>query len=69
MPSKVGIIEMNFFQYPTQMARCLYKLGEIHGHQKLSYSLLSMNLPPEVQKIMEEYLMYARVFKVEGWDF
>ncbi|KAH8102294.1 chaps-domain-containing protein [Cristinia sonorae] len=55
--------------YPTQMARCLYKLGEIHGHQKLSYSLLSMNLPPEVQKIMEEYLMYARVFKVEGWDF
>ncbi|THH26900.1 hypothetical protein EUX98_g7293 [Antrodiella citrinella] len=55
--------------FPTPMARCLYKLGEIHGHQKLSYSLLSMNLPPEVQKIMEEYLMYARVFKVEGWDF
>ncbi|KAI0634831.1 chaps-domain-containing protein [Trametes polyzona] len=55
--------------YPTQIARCFFKLGQIHGHAKISYTLLSMGLPEPVLKIMESYLQYGRIFKVEGYDF
>ncbi|KAJ3553876.1 hypothetical protein NM688_g3386 [Phlebia brevispora] len=55
--------------YPTQIARCLFKLGQIHGHAKISYTLLSMGLPEAVRKIMESYLQYGSVFRVEGYDF
>ncbi|KZT68355.1 chaps-domain-containing protein [Daedalea quercina L-15889] len=55
--------------YPTQIARCLFKLGQIHGHAKISYTLLSMGLPEGIAKIMESYLNYGKVFKVEGYDF
>ena len=56
-------------QFPTQIARCLFKLGQIHGHAKIQWSLLSMGLPEPVMKIMESYLAYGRTFKVEGYDF
>ena len=56
-------------QYPTQLARCFFKLGQIHGHAKISYTLLSMGLPDEVLKIMESFLQYGKAFKVEGYDF
>ena len=56
-------------QYPTQIARCFFKLGQIHGHAKIQWSLLSMGLPEPVLKIMESYLAYGRTFKVEGFDF
>ena len=56
-------------QYPTQIARCFFKLGQIHGHAKIQWSLLSMGLPEPVMKIMESYLAYGRTFKVEGYDF
>ncbi|KAI0790518.1 chaps-domain-containing protein [Abortiporus biennis] len=55
--------------YPTQIARCFFKLGQIHGHAKISYTLLSMGLPDPVLKIMESYLQYGKTFKVEGYDF
>ena len=55
--------------YPSEVARQLFKLGQIHGHAKIQYSLLSMGLPDQVMKIMESYLLYGRTFKVEGWDF
>ncbi|KAH9932203.1 chaps-domain-containing protein [Fomitopsis serialis] len=55
--------------YPTQIARCLFKLGQIHGHAKISYTLLSMGLPEGIAKIMEGYLNYGKTFKVEGYDF
>ncbi|OBZ77766.1 Uncharacterized protein C31F10.16 [Grifola frondosa] len=55
--------------YPTQIAKCFFKLGQIHGHAKISYTLLSTNLPDQVMKIMENYLHYGAVFKVEGYDF
>ncbi|KAI8986678.1 chaps-domain-containing protein [Trametes punicea] len=55
--------------YPTQIARCFFKLGQIHGFAKISYTLLSLGLPESVLKIMESYLNYGRVFKVEGYDF
>lgn len=56
-------------QYPTQIARCLFKLGQIHGHAKISYTLLSMGLPDGVRKIMDSYLQYGKDFRVEGYDF
>ncbi|EMD34713.1 hypothetical protein CERSUDRAFT_116901 [Gelatoporia subvermispora B] len=55
--------------YPTQIARCLSKLGQIHGFAKISYTLLSMGLPEPVMKIMDSYMQYGRAFKVEGYDF
>ncbi|KAF7796176.1 hypothetical protein EIP86_007350 [Pleurotus ostreatoroseus] len=55
--------------YPTQIARCLFKLGQIHGHAKISYTLLSMGLPDAVRKIMDSYLQYGKDFRVEGFDF
>ncbi|EPQ53723.1 chaps-domain-containing protein [Gloeophyllum trabeum ATCC 11539] len=55
--------------YPTQVARCFFKLYPIHGHAKLAYTMLSMGLPEPIQKIMDSYLNYGRVFKVEGYDF
>ncbi|KAF6744819.1 chaps family protein [Ephemerocybe angulata] len=55
--------------YPTQIARAFFKLGQIHGFAKISFTLLSMGLPEPILKIMESYLHYGKVFKVEGYDF
>ncbi|KAI0701992.1 chaps-domain-containing protein [Cytidiella melzeri] len=55
--------------YPTQIARCLFKLGQIHGHEKIRYTLISMGLPDPVLKIMEGYLAYGTTFKAEGYNF
>jgi hypothetical protein len=57
------------FQYPTTIARCFFKLGQTHGHEKISYTLISMGLPDEIRKTIESYLNYGKVFKVEGHDF
>ena len=56
-------------QFPTSVARAFFKLGTIHGHQKITFTLLSMGLPESIMKIMDSYLQYGRVFKVEGYDF
>jgi hypothetical protein len=56
-------------QYPTQIAKCFFKLGQIHGHAKMQFTLLSMGLPDSVLRIMDGYLMYGKAFKVEGYDF
>ncbi|KAH9477479.1 hypothetical protein JR316_0009696 [Psilocybe cubensis] len=55
--------------YPTQIARAFFKLGQIHGHAKISFTLLSMGLPEPILKIMDSYLQYGKNFKVEGYDF
>uniref|UniRef100_A0A0W0EZT7 Uncharacterized protein n=1 Tax=Moniliophthora roreri TaxID=221103 RepID=A0A0W0EZT7_MONRR len=55
--------------YPTQIARAFFKLGKIHGHAKITYTLISMGLPESILKIMDSYLQYGKTFKVEGWDF
>ncbi|KAJ4467004.1 Chs5p-Arf1p-binding proteins-domain-containing protein [Lentinula aciculospora] len=55
--------------YPTQIARAFFKLGQLHGHAKISYTLLSMGLPDSILKIMDSYLQYGKTFKVEGYDF
>ena len=60
---------VSFLQYPTAVAHHLYKLGQVHGHAKVSYTLMSMGLPESLLKIMEGYLRYGRAFKVEGCDF
>ena len=55
--------------YPTTIARSFFKLGQIHGFAKISYTLISMGLPDPILKIMESFLQYGKVFKVEGFDF
>jgi len=55
--------------YPTAIGRCFFKLGQIHGHEKISYTLISMGLPDEILKTMEGYLKYGKAFKVDGHDF
>ena len=55
--------------YPTAVANHIFRLGQMHGHAKVSYTLLSMGLPDPIQKAMEGYLRYGQVFKVEGYDF
>jgi len=55
--------------YPTSIAHQLFKLGQIHGHAKISYTLMSMGLPDPILKIMESYLKYGQNFQVEGFDF
>ncbi|KAF8748412.1 ChAPs (Chs5p-Arf1p-binding proteins) [Rhizoctonia solani] len=55
--------------YPTAVAQHLFKLGQTHGHAKVSYTLMSMGLPEGVLSIMQGYLNYGRTFKPEGWDF
>ncbi|KAK0204286.1 Chs5p-Arf1p-binding proteins-domain-containing protein [Desarmillaria ectypa] len=55
--------------YPTQIARSFFRLGQIHGHAKISNTLISMGLPDSIYKIMDSYLQYGKTFKVEGYDF
>jgi hypothetical protein len=59
----------DMYQFPTLIARCFFKLGQIHGHAKISFTLLSMGLPDPILKIMDSYLQYGKAFKVEGYDF
>ncbi|PPQ88559.1 hypothetical protein CVT25_009939 [Psilocybe cyanescens] len=61
--------EYTEMSYPTQIARAFFKLGQIHGHAKISFTLLSMGLPEPILKIMDSYLQYGKNFKVEGYDF
>ncbi|TFY70755.1 hypothetical protein EVG20_g2256 [Dentipellis fragilis] len=56
-------------RYPTQIARCFFKLEQIHGHAKIWNTLLSMGLPDPILVIMQSYLTYGQIFKVEGYDF
>ncbi|KAG8216377.1 Chs5p-Arf1p-binding proteins-domain-containing protein, partial [Butyriboletus roseoflavus] len=55
--------------YPSLISESFFKLGQIHGHAKISFTLLSMGLPDPVLKIMDGYLQYGKTFKVEGYDF
>ncbi|KAG6877764.1 hypothetical protein C0993_004138 [Termitomyces sp. T159_Od127] len=55
--------------FPTQIARAFFKLGQIHGHAKISFTLMSMGLPDPILKIMDSYLQYGKIFKIEGYDF
>ena len=56
-------------QYPTQIARWLCKLEQVHGHAKIWNTLLSMGLPEPILHVMQGYLQYGQRFKVEGSDF
>lgn len=56
-------------QYPTQIARLLFKLEQVHGHAKIWNTLLSMGLPEPILLVMQRYLQYGQRFKVEGSDF
>jgi hypothetical protein len=56
-------------QYPTQIARLVFKLEQAHGHAKIWNTLLSMGLPEPILHVMQQYLQYGQRFKVEGSDF
>ena len=60
---------MLVLQYPTAVAHHLYKLGLVHGHAKISFTLLSMGLPDGIRKIVENYLSFGKTFQIEGHDF
>ncbi|OCF75922.1 ChAPs family protein [Kwoniella mangroviensis CBS 8886] len=50
--------------YPSMIAHYLFKLGLIHGHAKIQYTLLSMNLPVGIFEIMQGYMKYGATFNV-----
>lgn len=52
-------------QFPTAVARHLYKLSLIHGSSKISFTLISMGLPDGIRKIVENYLQYGKTFQIE----
>jgi hypothetical protein len=55
--------------FPTAVANHIFKLGQLHGHGKIEYTLKSMALPDPIQKSMEAFLRYGKVFNVEGSEF
>ncbi|KAH9959408.1 chaps-domain-containing protein [Russula dissimulans] len=55
--------------YPTQIARLLFKLEQVHGHAKIWNTLLSMGLPEPILLVMQRFLQYGTRFKVEGSEF
>ena len=56
-------------QYPSTVARLLFKLGQTHGFAKIDNTLTSMGLSPHILAMVKSYLQYGRTFKVEGYDF
>ncbi|KAI9462783.1 Chs5p-Arf1p-binding proteins-domain-containing protein [Lactarius psammicola] len=61
--------EYSELAYPTQIARWLFKLEQVHGHAKIWNTMLSMGLPEPILLVMQGYLQYGQRFKVEGSDF
>ncbi|KAK4057315.1 bud site selection protein [Microbotryomycetes sp. JL221] len=56
--------------YPTAVAHQLFKLIRKDGLAKVSYSLVSMNVPQTILKtVMQPYFQWAQSFRVEGCDF
>ncbi|BGP40620.1 bud site selection protein [Rhodotorula kratochvilovae] len=56
--------------YPTAVAHQLFKLIRRDGLAKISYSLVSMNVPQAILKrVAQPYFQYAQTFRVEGCDF
>lgn len=52
--------------FPGAVAANLLKLIASEGLQKVSYTLVSMNPPQPVLKLMQNYFAFAQMFKVEG---
>lgn len=69
IPQASHVADYSYSQYPTQIARAFFKLGQIHGHAKINFTLLSMGLPEPILKILNSYLQYGKTFGVEGCDF
>ncbi|GAA5965522.1 hypothetical protein JCM3765_007363 [Sporobolomyces pararoseus] len=56
--------------YPTAVAHQLFKLIQRDGLAKISYSLVSMNVPQAILKgVMQPVFSYAQQFHVEGSEF
>lgn len=56
--------------YPTAVAHQLFKLVRREGLAKISYSIVSMNVPSQLLKnVVQPIFAYAQTFRVEGSDF
>ncbi|BGO91943.1 bud site selection protein [Rhodotorula toruloides] len=56
--------------HPTVVSKALFKLIRTHGLAKVSYTLVSMNVPQAILKqIMQGWFQFAQNFRVEGSDF
>ncbi|GAA6045529.1 hypothetical protein NBRC10513_007890 [Rhodotorula toruloides] len=56
--------------HPTVVSKALFKLIRTHGLAKVSYTLVSMNVPQAILKqIMQGYFQFAQTFRTEGSDF
>lgn len=56
-------------QYPTAVAKHLFKLGQTHGFEKIRNTISSMGMPAPITNVVLGYLQYGTTFKVEGYDF
>jgi tetratricopeptide (TPR) repeat protein len=55
--------------YPGAVAQGLYRLISEVGLAKVNFTLVSMNPPDHILRIMKNYFAYCQAFKVPGWDF
>ena len=63
-----GLIN-RLIQYPSTVARLLFKLGQSHGFAKIDNTLTSMGLSLPILVMVKNYLQYGKAFRVEGYDF
>ncbi|GAA5973831.1 hypothetical protein JCM11641_003182 [Rhodosporidiobolus odoratus] len=70
---RLSVFQNRWYQesaYPSAVAHQLFKLIRRDGLAKISYSLVSMNVPQAILKgVMQPYFAYAQSFRVEGSDF
>jgi len=65
-PSKFRLF---LLQYPSAIAKHLFKLAQVHGFEKIRNTVSSMGMPAPVTNVVLAYLNYGTTFKVEGSDF
>ncbi|KAI0233732.1 bud site selection protein [Massospora cicadina] len=53
-------------QIPSQVMRSIKRLVEAHGLGKVQNVLLSLDLNPEVVKVIDRYIALAKAFKMKG---
>lgn len=55
--------------YPGAVGKALFALIETDGLAKVSYTLVSLDPPKAILRLMQNYFAYAQLFRVPGWDF
>lgn len=55
--------------YPGAVGKALFALIQAEGLAKVSYTLVSLDPPTSILRLMQNYFAYAQLFHVPGWDF